>query len=263
MDAASTGSCPRSRRCCSRPRREADELAALHSITSWALAGELLPRSGSPASLPEGPDLVQGEAASFLRVHCLEDPLVSRLKLLQRDGPVTVSVHQDEKHPHIRATQSHTSSARVGAHRSSTLLPRSRSPASLPESPDLVQGDAAIFLRVHCLEDPLVTRLKLLHRDGPVTVSVHQDEKHAHIRATQAHTSSAHVGAHRSSTLLLLLRHLWLLLPLLGTRSDSATRQNKSRRREHQNVLLHFISPQKHAPPTNLARAILMRATVA
>src|SRR5260221_2276360 len=183
MDAASTGSCPRSRRCCSRPRREADEPAALPSIASSPPAGELLPRSGSPASLPEGRDIVKGEAAIFLRVHCIEDPLVTRLKLLQRDGPVTVSVHQDEKHPHIRATQ--------------------------------------------------------------------------------AHTSSAHVGAHRSSTLLLLLRHLWLLLPLLGTRSDSATRQNKSRRREHQNVLLHFISPQKHAPPTNLARAILMRATVA
>src|SRR5260221_4349530 len=183
MDAASTGSCPRSRRCCSRPRREADQLPALPSSTPWARAGELLPRSGSPASLPEGPDLVQGEAAILLRVHCLKDPLVSRLKLLQRDRAVTVSVHQDEKHPHIRATQSHTSSARVGAHRSSTLLPRSRSPASLPESPDLVQGEAAIFLRVHCLEDPPVTRLKLLQTERPVTVNVPQDVKHPHIRA--------------------------------------------------------------------------------
>src|SRR5262249_39258749 len=104
----------------------------------------------------------------------------------------------------------------------------------------------------------------------PVTITVHQSEKHPHHHAGMHtpgthHTSSAHhagthhtssthhAGAHRSPTpvvLLLLLQHLWLLLhhrPLLGTRSDSATRQNESRR-EHKNVLLHFKSPQKHTP---------------
>src|SRR5262249_41545412 len=146
------------------------------------------------------------------------------------------------------------------------LLLRSRSPGSLHEGLDLVQSEAAIFVRVHCLEDPLVSRLKLLQSDGPVTITVHQSEKHPHHHAGMHtpgthHTSSAHHAgthhtasahdagaAHRSSTpvvVLLLLQHLWLLLhhrPLLGTRSDSATRQNESRRGEHQNVLLHFKS---------------------
>src|SRR5262245_29194346 len=57
-------------------------------------AGELLLRGRSSSSLHECLDLVQGEAAIFVRVHCLEDPLVSRLKLLQSDGPVTITVHQ-------------------------------------------------------------------------------------------------------------------------------------------------------------------------
>jgi hypothetical protein len=62
-----------------------------------------------------------------------------------------------------------------------------------------------------------------------------------------------HAGAHGSLPiqLLLLVQDWWLLLhhlPLLGTRSDSATRQNESRRREHQNVLLHFKSPQRRTP---------------
>jgi hypothetical protein len=44
-----------------------------------------------------------------------------------------------------------------------------------------------------------------------------------------------------TKAMLLLLQQLWLLLhhrPLLGTRSDNATRQNESRRRERQDVLL-------------------------
>jgi hypothetical protein len=39
------------------------------------------------------------------------------------------------------------------------LLPRDRSPGSLHEGLDLVQGEAAIFVRVHSFEDPLVSRL--------------------------------------------------------------------------------------------------------
>src|SRR5262249_59899104 len=93
-----------------------------NEITSWG-AGELLPRSRSPASLPVGPYLVQGEAAIFVRVHCLEDPLVSRLKLLLPDVPVTITVHQSENHPRIRATQAHTSSDHTTTHLYSTHLP--------------------------------------------------------------------------------------------------------------------------------------------
>jgi hypothetical protein len=50
--------------------------------------------------------------------------------------------------------------------------------------------------------------------------------------------------------MLLLLQQLWLLhrRRLLGTRGDNAARQNESRRRERQNVLLHLKSPQKHTP---------------
>jgi hypothetical protein len=140
-----------------------------------------------------------------------------------------------------------------------SLLPRNRSPSSLHEGLDLVQGEAAIFVGVHSLEDPLVSRLKLLQRDGPVTITVHQSEKHTHHHAGTHtpgthHTSLAHhAGAHGSLPiqLLLLVQDWWLLLhhlPLLGTRSDSATRQNESRRREHQNVLLHFKSPQRRTP---------------
>jgi hypothetical protein len=92
------------------------------------------------------------------------------------------------------------------------------------------------------------THTSLAHHAGTHhTSSAHHAGAH--------HTSSTHhAGAHRSFTptvVLLLLQHLWLLLhhrPLLGTRSDSATSQNESRRGEHQNVLLHFKSPQKHTP---------------
>jgi hypothetical protein len=50
-------------------------------------------RNRSPGSLHEGLDLLQGEATIFVGIHGFEDPLVSRLKLLQGDGPITVSVH--------------------------------------------------------------------------------------------------------------------------------------------------------------------------
>src|SRR5215470_2518869 len=84
--------------------------------------GQLLLRSRSPGSLHEGLDFVQGEATIFVRVHCFEDAFVSRLKLLQRDGPVTITVHQSEKHPHHHAGMHtpgthHTSSAHhAGTH---------------------------------------------------------------------------------------------------------------------------------------------------
>jgi hypothetical protein len=54
---------------------------------------DLLAWSWRSGSLHEGHDLLQRELAIFVGVHCLEYALVSRLKLLQRDGPVTVAVH--------------------------------------------------------------------------------------------------------------------------------------------------------------------------
>jgi hypothetical protein len=61
--------------------------------------------------------------------------------------------------------------------------------------------------------------------------------------------------------LLSLPQDLWLLLyrrnirNLLGTRSDSATRQNESRCREHQNILLHCgdLHAPLHSTPHHMA----------
>jgi hypothetical protein len=99
-----------------------------------------------------------------------------------------------------------------------------------------------------------------LQRDGSVTVTIHNSEEHPHHHARMHaawthHTSSAHhhpSSAHHAHSLarvwvvqLVLLLLLWALRllhhrALLGTRNDSAARQNESRRREHQNALLHF-----------------------
>src|SRR5262249_5164443 len=57
---------------------------------------------------------------------------------------------------------------------------------------DFLQGEAAIFISVHCPEDSLVSRLKLLQGDGPVTITVHQSEKHPR----------HHAGTHTPSYLL-------------------------------------------------------------
>jgi hypothetical protein len=49
--------------------------------------------------------------------------------------------------------------------------------------------------------------------------------------------------------LQLLLQDLWLRLrrrPLLGVRTDSATRQSERTSREYQNALLHLKPPQRH-----------------
>jgi hypothetical protein len=85
------------------------------------------------------------------------------------------------------------------------LLLLNRSPGSVYEGLDLLHGKAAIFVRVHRLEDPLVSRLKLLQGDRPVTVTIHHSEEHPHHHAvTHApgthHAPSAHyAGAHGSS----------------------------------------------------------------
>jgi len=58
----------------------------------------LLLRNWSPGSLHEGLDFLQGKAAIFIGVHCLEDALVGRLKFQQGNGPVTVAVHDGKEH---------------------------------------------------------------------------------------------------------------------------------------------------------------------
>jgi hypothetical protein len=46
-------------------------------------------------------------------------------------------------------------------------LARGRRPGSPHEFLDLLQREDAILVSVHRLKDPLVSRLKLLQRDGP------------------------------------------------------------------------------------------------
>jgi hypothetical protein len=46
--------------------------------------------------------------------------------------------------------------------RKCSLLLRNRSPGSVHERLHLLQGDDAIFVGIHCLEDSFVSRLKLL-----------------------------------------------------------------------------------------------------
>ena len=134
-------------------------------------------------------------------------------------------------------------------------MPRSRRPGSLHEGLDFLQGQDAIFVGVHCLENPLVGSLKLLQGDRPVTVAVHHGEEHPHHHAgmhtARTHHASAAHHAHSSKAVpvvLPLLRALWLLhhWPLLSTRSDSAARQNESRRREHLPAELAMIASYAH-----------------
>jgi hypothetical protein len=42
--------------------------------------------------------LLPSKLAVFIAIHCLENSLVSRLKLWQLDGPITIAVHQSEYH---------------------------------------------------------------------------------------------------------------------------------------------------------------------
>jgi len=56
-----------------------------------------------PGTVHESLYFLQGKDAIFVDVHCLEDPLVSRLKLLQGNGSVTITVHHGEKYPHHHA----------------------------------------------------------------------------------------------------------------------------------------------------------------
>src|SRR6516165_2425914 len=162
---------------------------------------------------------------------------------------------------------------------------------------DFLQGEVAIFISVHCPKDALVRRLKLLERDCPVTISIHQSEEHphhhlmthalgmhhaasAHHASSARHASSAHhastahhaPSAHHSASthhpgmrvilIPLLLQDLWLLDhrttgALLGSRWESATRQNEYRRHHCQNVLLHLQSPHRLGAPVPFNSALV------
>src|SRR6266542_1568687 len=170
-------------------------------------AALLLLRSRSSGSLHEGLHLLQSEAAIFIGVHRLEDAFVGRLKLLQRDGPITIGVHHSEKHPHHHA----------GTHRSRPHH------SSVPHHAALSEHAAP------------PTHAALPHHANHASVPHHSGTPGSRTRVVMALV-----------LLLLLRRGLWRLArdrSLLGARSDDATRQNESGRREHQDVLLHFRSP--------------------
>src|SRR5579859_2181976 len=65
----------------------------------------------------EGLYLLEGKSAVFVGIHRLENFFVSGLKFLQRDGSVTIAIHQseDKAHggsvPHHAATTHHASSS--------------------------------------------------------------------------------------------------------------------------------------------------------
>src|SRR6476661_4918896 len=70
----------------------------------------------------EGLYLLKSKSAVFVGIHRLEDFFVSGLKFLQRDGSVTITIHQSEDEAHGRsvshhaATIHHTSSHHATAH---------------------------------------------------------------------------------------------------------------------------------------------------
>jgi hypothetical protein len=57
---------------------------------------------------------------------------------------------------------------------------------------DFLQGEAAIFVGVHRLEDALVGRLKFLQGDCPVTIAVHHGKEHPHHHAAMHPPGTSH-----------------------------------------------------------------------
>jgi hypothetical protein len=59
---------------------------------------------------------------------------------------------------------------------SSAMLVRESNPiclAAVQKSFHFLEGNGAVVVGIHCLEDALVCRLKLLQREFPVSISVH------------------------------------------------------------------------------------------
>src|SRR5580704_3427005 len=59
----------------------------------------------------EGLYLLEGESPIFVGIHRLEDFFVSGLKFLQRDGSVTIAIHQSEDEAHSGSSPHHASSS--------------------------------------------------------------------------------------------------------------------------------------------------------
>ena len=68
---------------------------------------------------------------------------------------------------------------------------------SMEEVPHLLHADRAIFVSVHRFEDAFVGCLKLLQRNGSVTIAIHQRKDHAHCERPR-HTSLPHGVLHRA-----------------------------------------------------------------
>src|SRR5689334_18901592 len=141
------------------------------------------------------------------------------------------------------------------------------SPCLVHERFHFLHRELAILVGIHGSENPFVSRLEFLKRDGPIAVGVNQGEHDTHhdrgppTCTGSHHTAPHHAAAHHASlahwagTLLAHGARLHLLLVWLGRHSVlcdriySAICQNDSRYRESQNACAHVESPEKHTPP--------------
>ena len=229
----------------------------------WAL---LLPRC-SAASAHERSDFLHGEPAVLVGVHCLENPLMRRLKLLQRDGSITVAVHHGKEHPHhhaaMRPSVPHPTFSAHHAHPTTparTLPPaRSGAPAR-PVAPTRPVAPAR----------PVTpTRPVAPTHPAIVVVIVFSDAAAPLARLELALLLPLRLNLRLLLKNLGLLRRLLLenlrrrrLLcrrRLLRARSDDASHQNERRGREHLNLRLHVRTPSETwSTKHNSAGAILI-----
>ena len=63
----------------------------------------VLLRTRFPRPSHEGLYLLEGKRAVFVGIHRLEDFFVGGLEFLQRDGSVTIAIHQSEDEAHGRS----------------------------------------------------------------------------------------------------------------------------------------------------------------
>jgi hypothetical protein len=60
------------------------------------------------------------------------------------------------------------------------------------EGLNLFEGDGAIFVGIHRLEDSLMSGLEFLQRNSSVTVAIHQSEDEAHGGSSPHHATTTH-----------------------------------------------------------------------
>src|SRR5262249_17654317 len=185
--------------------------------------------AGSPH---ESLDLVHGQLAILVGIHGLENPLMRRLKLLQRDGSIAVTVHHGKEHTH---------------HHAAMLPPLPRPTSSAPHAPSSPQPAQP--------STPLGTLPPIRPvPPAPPTIVIVIIFNDAALRLSRRRLG---LLLPLRQNLRLLLENLRLLLRrrlLLCPRSDGATHQNESRGREHQNLLLHVRTPYKRGVPAQLRR---------